>query len=261
MKLYHSPLMKFHGKRALDNFDFELYDPAKDKDEPTQFWLYSFEDHQLMRNHRGYKCVFWHGIDVLFLLQNKERLLDKFLEASPVCACHNHVQQNYLAEMGIYAFVRPWFINDIKKYKKQKNLAKKVYMSSHVGREQEYGEPMINAVACAMPDWEFHIFGTEPTFPFNENVFYHGQVPEDEMDALTNDHAATIRWKPYDGFAQTTMKAILRGQLAITKIPYNCCYHADGVEDIIRILNDYELHLRTILPDPGLNNFDWMGGL
>jgi hypothetical protein len=259
MKLHHSKLMPFHGQHALEHFDFEPYNPETDKDEPAQFWLYSAEDYRIMQAHRAEKFVFWHGIDVLYLLQNKERLLRNFREANPVCACHNKHQQKILSELGIYAKIRPWFINDIEKYKPSENRTKQVFMSSHVDREEEYGEPMINTVAAAMPDWTFHIFGSHPTMPMQKNVIHYGQVHEEVMDGMTEDHAATIRWKHYDGVAQTVMKALLRGQMAITALEYPFTYCAADVEDIIFLLSHHET-LRG-LPKIELNNFDWMEGV
>ncbi|BBO88314.1 hypothetical protein DSCOOX_14940 [Desulfosarcina ovata subsp. ovata] len=227
------------------------------------FWLYSNDDYKHLFLHKGKSYIYWHGIDVLYLKQNKKNLLPIIRKADPVCACHNELQQNCLADMGIYAYVRPIFWNDINKYADSgQNLKKKVYITSHPRREEEYGEPMINAVAGALRDWTFHIFGTNKSLPVQRNVFYHGNVPEVEMDEITKDYAATIRWKQingihWDGVSQTVMKALLRGQMAITGIKYYFTHHATGIHDIISYLTIFD-KLRNTLPKIKLNDFDWI---
>ena len=263
MKLHFPQSMRFHGQRAIQYLDFEPYDVKKDRSLPAMFWLYSPDDYKMLFNHQGKSYVYWHGIDVLYLQKHIGNFLPLLRKAKPECACHNEVQQNILAEMGIFSHVRPVFWNDLRKYTHSNQpLTKQVYMTSHPEREAEYGEPMINAVAYALPDWKFHIFGTEKALPVCENVFYHGFVPEEEMDEITKDHAATIRWKHirgihWDGVSQTVIKALLRGQMAITGIKYNFAHHAGGIGDIISYLKDFDT-LKDSLPKIELNNFDWL---
>lgn len=263
MKLHYSQSMSFHGKRAIEFLNFEPYDPKSDKNEPTMFWLYTPEDYKSLYLHEGKSYVFWHGIDVLYLRQHVKNFLPIIRKANPVCACHNELQQNFLAEMGIYAHVRPVFWNDLKKYAlSKKPLTKQVFITSHPGREAEYGESMINAVAAALRDWTFHIFGTEKTLPVYDNVIYHGNLPEEKMDEITKNHAATIRWKHingqhWDGVSQTVIKALLRGQIAITGIKYPFAHHATGINDIVSYLKNHE-NLINDLPKIRLNEFDWL---
>ena len=165
--------------------------------------------------------------------------------------------------MGIYAYVRPIFWNDIKKYSPTKEtLTNQVYLTSHPEREIEYGEYMINAIASALIEWKFHIFGTESTFPVCDNVIYHGKIPEEEMDEITKDHTATIRWKHingnhWDGVSQTVIKALLRGQMAITGIKYPFANYAKGINDIIEFLNNFK-KVKNKLKKIKLNEFDWL---
>jgi hypothetical protein len=255
--------MIFHGKRAIEFLNFDRYDYENDRHKPTLFWLYSYEDYKFLHLHKAKSFIFWHGIDVLYLLNNKTKFLPIIRKANPVCACHNELQKNLLAEMGIYAHVRPIFWNDVNKYGPvNKSFSKQAYITSHPGREEEYGEPMINAIACALPDWKFHIFGTKKNLDVCNNVLYHGRVNEDEMDEITKNHSATIRWKHingrhWDGVSQTVIKALLRGQMAITGIKYNFAHYAQNISDIIMCLRNYK-QLNNTLPKIKLNEFDWL---
>jgi hypothetical protein len=141
-------------------------------------------------------------------------------------------------------------------------FTKDVYITSHPGREDEYGEPMINSIAAVLSDWRFHIFGTEKLMQVCDNVTYHGKVPEEEMDEITKKHAATIRWKHingrhWDGVSQTVIKALLRGQMAITGIKYLFAHHASSIGELISHLRNYDKFHNT-LPKIRLNKFDWL---
>lgn len=259
MKLYYDKAaMGLHGDNAIKYMDFEPYSQGSD---PAMFWLYSPADYEKMLLHDGKKYVFFHGTDVLILRQNKS-LLTIFRECDPVCACHNQVQRDVLAEMGIYAVIRPVFWNDITKYKISEVETKDIYITSHLNREIEYGEFMVNAVAAAMPDWTFHIFGTNKSFPVKDNVKYYGTIPEEEMDELTKDMYGTLRWKKiqgthWDGFSQTSMKALLRGQMLISGIdyPYYHCNYVKDLGDILECFDEGEADYRFEIE---LNNFDWI---
>lgn len=263
MKLHYSPSMSFHGQRAIKFLNFEPYDVKTDKKKRTLFWLYSLEDYKLLHLHEGKSYIYWHGVDVLYLFQHRKKFLSIIRKVNPVCACHNELQQNLLAEMGVYAHVRPIFWNNIEKYiAVSESFTNQVYITSHPGREEEYGEPMINAVASALCDWKFHIFGTQKTTPVCDNVIHHGKIPEEAMDEITNNHAATIRWKHingkhWDGVSQTVIKALLRKQMAITGIKYPFAHHATGIQDIISDLQNFE-SLNNTLPIIKLNEFDWL---
>ena len=264
MKLYYPQSMSFHGKRAIEFLNFEPYNVKTDKNKSALFWLYSTEDYKFLYFHEGKSYVFWHGIDVLFLYQNRKNFLPVIRKANPICACHNELQQNFLAEMGIYAYVRPIFWNDIKKYYPTKEpFTNQVYLTSHPGRETEYGEAMINAVASALPNWKFHIFGNQKTLPIGNNVIYHGKIPEEEMDRITKNHAVTIRWKHingnhWDGVSQTVIKALLRRQMAITGIKYPFAHYATGIHDIIEYLSNYNKFNNKLKNKIKLNEFDWI---
>ena len=259
MKLHYGPGMQFHGDRAIEFLDFEPYTPEIDVDEPAMFWLYSERDYELLKAHKGPKFIFWHGTDVLILRKNWARVIDTLVDARH--ACHNEIQRNLLAEMGIYAHIRPVFWNDVEKYKPTGERAKDVYLTSHKGREVEYGEYKALALSQALPEWNFHIYGTEGKS--RENLIYHGEVPEEQMDEETSVMAATLRWKKiegfhWDGFSQTSMKALLRGHSVISgiKYPYKGCFHVKNIEDMIDELNVFGRHDDR---EPiKLNDFTWL---
>ena len=86
MKLYCPQSMSFHGERAIEFLNFEPYNIKTDKNKSALFWLYSIEDYKFLYLHEGKSYVFWHGIDVLFLYQNRKKLLPVIRKRKP-CMC------------------------------------------------------------------------------------------------------------------------------------------------------------------------------
>lgn len=83
------------------------------------------------------------------------------------------------------------------------------------------------------------------------------------MDEETSVMAATLRWKKidgfhWDGFSQTSMKALLRDQRVISGIeyPYAGCYYVKNIEEMIQSLSFFDnVDSREPLI---LNDFSWL---
>ena len=177
--------------------------------------------------------------------------------------CHNHILQEELAHLfGVHAIIRPVFWNDITKYPESYEYSDKpeVYITSHPGRDVEYGEGYMSALSQVFPDLKFHIYGNDGES--TENLIYHGAISEAQMDLEIKDMQICLRMNNPDGFSQTSMKAILMGQYLITCIEYKHIDHATDMQDIIHHIDRYLL-LKGKFPCTGdwreqLNNFNFL---
>jgi len=240
MKLYFPSGMTHHGENAIKHLDFEQY-TGEDHKEPAMFWCYFLEDYEYMLEHKGKKFIFWHGSDVLRLRENPE--LRKYLrpmhEQDITHVCHSQLLQDELAELGLYALVRPTFWGDVKKYKPTYEYSDKpeIYLTSSPGREIEYGEGYVIALSKAFPECRFHVYGNDGHS--TDNLFFHGRVPEDQMDKEIVDMQICLRMNKHDGFSQTSMKALLLGQYLITRIDYDYIHYAEKYQEIVHLIDCY----------------------
>jgi hypothetical protein len=234
IKLHYPEGMKLHGDNACKFHGFEKYNPETDKKEPAMFWLYFDEDYKLLQDHKGKKYIFWHNADVVKLLRMFQKYIPDVRDPKIVHVCHNTLLRDGLVSAGIYSLVRPIFWGDASKYKPNgKPLTKDCYITANKDRGIEYGEMVMNALAWRFPDWNFHIFGIEPTIQvYCDNLKYYGWIPEEEMDEITKNFMIYFRFNQHDGFSQTVMKARMRGQYAITSIEYPICYHYKGFDEL-----------------------------
>lgn len=81
-----------------------------------------------------------------------------------------------------------------------------VWMTYHVGREEEYGLYRFFEIARQVPNLRFR--------------FFNGETPIDDFDEITSKFQGTIRFNESDGFSENLAKAMLRGQYAWSAIPY-----------------------------------------
>lgn len=237
---YPDPGMTVHGQNACKYHNFEKYDWKTDRDKPAVFWLYFDDDYKLLAQHKGPKYVMWLGTDVKFFAEKYcAKYLSVLWDESIKHVAMNRLLSDELFHVGIYAPVRPLFWGDINKYPKEMNFTKDCYMSTNPGRGLEYGEAKMHTLAMKYPDWNFHIFGTEPVSP--SRVKYYGWIPEDEMDDITKNFGICLRLNMHDGFSQTVAKALMRGQEVITVIPHNDMTHYCRLtEDIYRVFDEWE---------------------
>ena len=196
--------------------------------------------------------MFWHGSDVGRLTHMKELwpYLSR-IRTDITHICHSDLLQEELARIGVYALVRPTFWGDVTKYKPCYKYSDKpqVYISSHIGREIEYGEGYMFALATVFPDLKFHVYGSynaemdaEESASLIEtpkNLVYHGQIPEEVMDKETAKMQICLRPNVRDGFSQTVIKAILREQYLITMVEYDGIPYAKDFNSLCDIIEGY----------------------
>jgi len=263
-KIYYSKGMKFFGERAEKILGFEKYDPIKDLYMPVLFsGLYFPEDYEVFKNHQGKKAIFWNGSDVQILAQNLhyQNIIRSFPKITH--ACHNSRLQSELFQLDILTDVRPIFFGNIDDYhvSYEQKANPEVYMIAHPGREKEYGVDEVKEIAQRLPNIKFHIYGIRGKN--TNNIIFHGQVPEIQMDQEIKNFQSCLRLNQHDGFSQTVMKSLLLGQYPITKIPYEETYWAETWLDL-----DFQLKKLETLKTPNfenrkkiidrLNNFDWL---
>ena len=264
---YPDPGMTIHGENACKYHNFEKYDWKTDRNKPAMFWLYFEDDYKLLANHTGKKYVFWHNSDVRILLNNRTiaQYIPILRDESIIHVCHNALLQGELSSRGIYAVISPIFWGDIYKYKRQSKFTDDCYITvpardhrPETDRGMEYGETIMNTLAWQFPDWNFHIFGVDPIITvYCHNLHYYGWITEDEMDKITDSFGTCLRFNFHDGFSQTVMKALVRGQRVITTIDYGpitlYCKNYQEISDVF--IN--ELDHKLISPET-FNNFNFL---
>jgi hypothetical protein len=261
IKLHYFEGMKLHGDNACNCLGFEKYNHFADSTLPAMFWLYCENDYKLLASHKGKKFVFWHNADVMALMRMFSKYIPVVRDQSIVHVCHNELLRDELASMGIYSLIRPIFWGDITKYVPKKIAqTKDCYMTANAGRGAEYGEHIMNTLAWMFKDWNFHIFGIEPSISiYCDNLKYYGWITEEEMDRIDESFMICFRFNQHDGFSQTVMKARMRGQAAITSVKY------PGVTDSYKTFDELSELFRghsplLDIPISGeyFNNFDFL---
>ena len=217
--------------------------------------MYDLRDYIALWRHKGKAWVFWCGSDIrnirsnfifndgklLWLSQLFDRLnlnfrdlIVKKLLLKAENWCENEAEAWQLKDMGLKVDgITPSFFGDIKKYKLAFKPGNKVYMSANPGREEEYGWPLVFSVAWALPQIEFHLYGSNwwsfqdslsrqglTLKDFYPNVFLHGKVPIKKMNREIKKMQCGLRLNKHDGFSEVTAKSVLWGQYPITYL-YN----------------------------------------
>lgn len=179
--------------------------------------------------HRGPKTVFWCGSDILHIKATSILWAGKHV-------CENEVEQEALDKWGIHAEIHPMIFDDPEKYKvtyKQSDTPT-VWMTYHLGREEEYGLYRFLSVAASVPELRFK--------------FFNGDTKTRDFDKETENYQATIRFNEHDGFSENLSKAVLRGQYAFSAIHYP--YIEDITEDD-KLIKDLKELKNKIQPNPG----------
>lgn len=174
--------------------------------------------------------IFWCGSDILNLEKNNvgrfivTTILNTFLTEH---FCENEVERYKLFTLGLDATIIPMIFDDPNNFHPTFKLADKthVWMSTHPGRELEYGVDIIAKIAPQLPDVQFHIFGEltqhyRSMLYWNQNVIFEGKVSEERFNYLISYYHSSLRINAFDGFSEVTAKSILLGQYPITLIPY-----------------------------------------
>lgn len=208
--------MKFYGE-ALERMGFARYENGT----PCLFLgLYFQADYDRLFNHCGRRFIFWNGSDVLRTIQNPA-WHDQLRSSTITHACHNEQLRGELESIGVKATVEPTFFADEAEYAGRRRQAigrPEFYMTSHPGRDAEYGVPEAVQMFARHPEAELHVFGGGDDFG-GDNVTYHGTVGESEWDGLTDGMRGCVRLNRHDGLSQIVVKAILRGHYPVYDEP------------------------------------------
>jgi len=213
MKIRISSSVSNFKDKILKNWPVEEYQYPQDINKPVCFFgMYHGGDYTAFKKHKGEKMIFWCGSDILNLKDGSIFLKYKNI-------CENKVEQEKLSDFGIVAGIYPTFAGDIRKYPYSMKTDGEVniWLCMHEGREEEYGLKTVKEMAKMM-DYKFHIYGISGKN--EENIIYHGQVSEAQLDKEIRNYQIACRLNSFEGFSEVVAKGILFGQIIESRIPY-----------------------------------------
>ena len=236
--VYYSSGMKHFGERMVKDMNFKKYDPLADVDKEVFFQgLYFQEDYDAFRYHEGPRVLYWNGSDVIRTLQNPS-WLRTVKECPARHLCHSAWQSEVLRRVGLDVEIYPIFFGNLDKFQvcyKQSNTPH-VYLTSHNGRDNEYGVDELELAAPFVPEVTIHVYGSSrPTK--NKNIIYHGWIDEEVMDEEIKNYQGAIKGGS-DGISITLIKSIMMGQYPISYKKIDGVWHAPDVETLIQRLKD-----------------------
>ena len=269
---------------ALENTHQEVWgtDEYTDQERPTVFFgLYGLPDFYTLWRHQGERHILWAGSDITHL-KNHYWLEDGGgirVDNKGICEwinkhctnwCENKVEAQELMKLGIYANIQPSFLGDINDFELSFKPGNKVYASVSGDNFELYGWDKIEVLAKENPEIEFHLYGNNKPWPVESitsdapyihrpNIFVHGRVPKEQMNAEIKEMQGGLRMTEFDGFSEILAKSILWGQWPISLIEYphilkpNQLWHIvkhsnpniEGREYYLTTLNQYPWNTRT----------------
>ena len=201
------------------------------------FGLYNPVDYFRFIWHRGDRTVFWCGGDILNLQKRPfwQKILRK-LSARHIC--ENMVEYDALRSMGIEAEVRPCLVDRVEPHPVTFKPSKcpHVYLCARPGREWEYGVETVELLPLFNPSITYHIYGVNGKS--TKRVIYHGEVPVEQFNKEIDHYHCALRLNEFDGFSEVLANAMLRGQYAITKIPYPFMWYTQGIKSLVAYLDE-----------------------
>lgn len=252
----------------------EEYVPEKDLYEPVVFFgLYGLPDWYLLWRHKGKKAVLWAGSDIKHFLngywldgEGNIKIDPKGLAVWLNWHCDNYVEneveQEALRTIGIDSTIIPSYLGNIKEHpiSFSPNIRPKVYVSSGINREIEYGFQIIEEIADKC-DVDFYLYGGEWQSQ-HKNVIVRGRIPKDEMNEEIRCMQSGLRLNEFDGFSEILAKSILWGQYPISRIPYPFIDSYRNNDELIKMLNELKLHVKPNVIareyyQKNLNNYPW----
>lgn len=234
--VYYSQGMKHFGETMIRDMGYRRYDPQTDRNKEVFFQgLYFQEDYITFQQHLGKRVLYWNGNDVIRTLTTPHWLA-VILTTPAQHYCNSYWQREVWRRLGVNVKVSPIFFGDINNYPitYKKSDTPHIYMTSHTGRDREYGVDIIERVASSLPEFTFHIYGSEGKSE-NWNVIYHGWVEGEEMDTDIKGFQGCFKGGS-NGIAITLMKSILLGQYPISSEKIEGVWHAPDDKSLIRML-------------------------
>lgn len=263
-----------------DVWGTETYDFKKHRYENLiQFGAYDLRDYLTLFWHRGHKAILWAGSDLRNLDEGfafndgKLKWLSKLTHGwfnklvlhilrDAEHWVENEWEHGILKKFDIKSRISPSFMGNVDEYEVYFNQGNKVWLSASEGRQEEYGWWRIeDYIAADFPNIEFHLYGAGWSTA-HLNVFCHGRVPKEQMNAEVKKMQGSLRLNYTDGFSEVTAKAILWGQYAYTTL-YNPHTQYKDVENPLFLF--LEKLPKKVGPDfearnyylPRLNHYPW----
>ena len=213
-------------EKAEKIWGLERYRWPQDIFKPVVFFgMYHIGDYLRYMSHMGENVIVWAGSDIINLKKGNNKIL-RFWFRNIDNYCENDLERQELEEVGIEAFVRPTFLEDIDDFPVSftPSVNPVVYISTRPGREKEYGLELIKRLKDELPEITFKVFdGTISNKVFNE------EIKDCQCGLRTNEH---------DGFSEITAKSVLMGQYPITRIKYPMIDNYKTEEELIELLQE-----------------------
>ncbi len=270
MKIKTSSSVAHFGKKAQKTWNLQEWEGIDDPDQDLLFFgLFHDRDFEVFQNFKGQKSIFWCGGDILRVLQDYER--QRILKINPATKHYCETQEeaeklksvginpevipSYLGKMLTISFEAPGF--EMKKTPDDMGLVSvedtnietmktwKVWMCGHERRETEYGFDQAKQLAKLFSDVEFHFYGVRKEYEGKvvseldnlPNVFYHGQVSEEQLDEEIKHYHCGLRCNENDGVSEVVIKSILLGQYPISRLPYEGVWRYQMFADLVELIN------------------------
>ncbi len=241
MKLLVSSSIVPFREKAEKIWKLERYQWPRDIFKPVVFMgCYHVGDYYHYLRHLGPKIVWWAGSDVTNLITSKIPWYKIFRGARHYT--ENWVEKAELDQFNIKAEAIPSFLEDVNDFpisfvSPEKKGLTEIYLSCHVGREEEYGVKLIERIAPFTPGVHYHIYGSKFNRGITKRITYHGRVPSDQFNKEIKEYHCGLRPNEHDGFSEITAKSILMGQYPISKIKYPHVASYETEAQLISMIN------------------------
>lgn len=216
------------------------------REEPTVFMgLYGFPDFYELWRHKGRKCIFWCGSDILNFIKGYwledaglSKMCPKGMANWINKHCESYVENEieYLALKfhGIESKIVPSFLGNVDDYKisYQWSEKPKVYTSVSGDDFKLYGWDKLPELAKKNPYIEIHCYGNTKPFEgvYPSNLIFHGRVSHETMNEEIKNMQGCLRLTEFDGFSELVAKALLWGQYPISIINYPHTFRPENME-------------------------------
>lgn len=275
MKLRVSSSVAQFRKKAERAWGLQEWEGVDDPDQEILFFgLFHDRDFEVFHNFKGKKSVFWCGGDILRLTEDYERRRVMKIAPETIHYCETEEQAIKLRSAGLNPTIIPSFLGNIYHYPSSFTVPEdgkwKIWMCGHERREQEYGFDQAKELAKMFDDIEVHFYGVRKEYEGKvvteldslTNVFYHGQVPEEEFDEDIKKYHCGLRPNENDGVSEVVIKSLLLGQYPISKLPYEGVWQYKSFGELAELVvklkeqRQENVRVRTMWIKK-LNQFPW----
>ncbi len=200
------------------------------------FGIYGLPDFYTLWRHKGRKCILWAGTDILHFLNGywldvlghiklDPLALAQWINSNCESYVENDVEAAALRRIGIEPMIVPSFLGRVEAFEVAFKPSSKVRLYTSVSGEnyRQYGWDKIIELAAHNPFVEFHLYGNTKPFDYPAdlvNIFDHGRVNKEVMNAEIKEMTGALRLTEFDGFSEIIAKSLLLGQWPVSIIQY-----------------------------------------